>query len=405
MSFLKSIVKTAGKGIKGAAKGVKGVAKVTAKVTVHASGISAINKAGKKVGKVVKKVPIIGKPLSTVVNITTAPTRLTQSVLSGERIDKAALGSLKQSVRDVKEVAPYAQMVISCVPGIGTGVAAGLAAGLALAEGQPITAAIQAGVLGAIPGGPLAKSAANIAIAVAQKKPIDKIAIAALPLTPDQKKAVEIAVSSAKDLAAGKRVDKIILARAEGQLPREVRSALNIGLAIGHGQSLQKAIVKEVKPAALNLLKQNGIAVLKVNSVMRAGLTTLKTQPQKSGFQVGTAISRFAVKPVEVVAIRQKLTAPQKIGFDLALAAHAGAVQQAPPPAVKANPTAAFAFNATNGAQVTAPATQNTIVTVLASKPATQAGVQLAVTSTPSSTAASKGFWHRVMVILGLAKE
>jgi len=118
---------------------------------------SAAKTAGREVGKVVKpiqtavgdvsneigKVPVVGGLLQGVFDITYHatmwPAELAVAVvIDGKRIDQAVLDDIKHQVRSFQQVAPYAQMVISVVPGIGPGVSAALSAGLALAEGQSI---------------------------------------------------------------------------------------------------------------------------------------------------------------------------------------------------------------------------------------------------------------------------
>jgi hypothetical protein len=388
VSFLKSFVKTAGKGIKGAAK-----------VGGYVTLVTPTAKVSKVASKHLKKVPVVGKPLSAVVNLYTAPQQLAQRIISGERIDKATLNSLRQSVRDVREVAPYVQLVISTVPGIGTGMSAGLAAGLALAEGQPITAAIQAGVLGAIPGGAVAKSVASVSLDIAQKKPLNVVVLNALPLPADQKAAVQIVAKGLGEIAQGKSPNKVAIAAAEQKLPKDLRDAIAIGTAVGYCSTAQKAKQEKVSPAILKTLQVNGKAVLAVNSTMRAGQQTLKTVAQKTGFEVGTAMTRFKVSPIEATVIRGKLNAEQKKGFDLAAAAHIGAASAKPPPAAQ-TAAAKFAFNATVGAQALAAPAQNLIVTGLANDASTRTGVQLAVTAAPLQ---KKSFWRRVLIALGLA--
>jgi hypothetical protein len=422
MAFLKSLVRTAGHGIKGAAKIAVSPVTITKDVTsgknvgkvlmgqtknvgeVAHAYLTVVTAPGKATAQVVGKVPIVGKPFKSLVNIAQAPFALTDSIIQGERIDRAVLNNLKQQVEDVKEVGPYAQMVVSLVPGVGTGISAGLGAGLALADGQPITAAIKAGVEGALPGGPAVKMAFNVAVAVAEKKPLDKIAIAALPIPDSQKKAIEIALTTTKDLAAGKRIDKIAFARVQEQIPKELKPAVNIGIAIGHGQSLQKAAIANLKPMVLEKLQADGTAILKVNPTMNAGYATLKDAHAKAGFAVGTAFTRFQVTPLEAVAVRAKLTGPQRKGFDMAVAGHIGAVEQGPPKATKGNPAAAFAFNATVGAQTLTSANQLTLINTLAGQAATREGVTLAATLSGSKPQARKTFWRRVFEALGLVK-
>jgi hypothetical protein len=434
MSFLKSIVRTAGRGVKKvgktAGKGVKAVGrtakrgiKLTGKVvTLDVKGVvkdtrglakDAVRSAAtvsRGVKNTVGKVPIIGKPLSSVYRLTIGmPYEVADSVVSGERLDKVAIGTLKKSLQDVKDVAPYAQTVVSMVPGIGAGISAGIGAGLALASGQPITEALKAGVLAAVPGGALGKSVADVSFAVIQKKPLDAALMAAVPLSKDQKHALSVVLSGAKGIAEGKRIDKVALETAQKQLPPDVMKAAKIGVALSQGKNLQAVVKANVKPAILKDLEKKGRQIVSVNPVVRAGFASLKDPHQKAGFSVGSAISRFQVSPNDVVAIRAKLTPPQKKGFDMALAAHVGAVTSA----AEGVKTAAeqFAFNATVGAAELPKGNQKALVDVLAADTATRAGMNLAVNAhlaTPNVeftlTTAKKTFWRRVAEWLGIAK-
>lgn len=412
MSFLKSIVKAAGKGFK-----------TVSKYTGTTAVLSVAYKGTKGVGKLAGKIPVVGKPLKAIVNLGGAPVALAHSITQGERLDRAVLNNIKAQVRDVKTVGPYAQMVVSLVPGVGSVVAGGLAAGLALADGQPIDAAIKAGVVGALPGGPLAKSAFNVSVAIVQKKSIDKIAIAALPIPDSQKKAVTIVLTAASDLAKGKRVNKVALAAAQKALPAELAKSLTVGIAIAQGANLQKAMLQNVTPAVLIKLAGQGGAVIAVNSALKAGYTTFKDKLGQSGYAVGVAVSRFQVTPAEVVSIRNKLKPAQKKGFDTALAAHIGNVRNKAPKTIRKNPRAMFAFNAAVGAQAMTKSNQKAVVKQIVKNPQARAAVMAAinagpkvalnVTVTPGADPGpisylkpvKKSFWHRLLVALGFAKE
>jgi hypothetical protein len=83
-------------------------------------------------------------------------------------------------IRSARHVLPYAQTVVSFVPGLGTGVSAALGAAQVLADGRPISDIAVAAVRGAIPGGPLAQSAFDVAWNVAKGRRIDTSVLAAL---------------------------------------------------------------------------------------------------------------------------------------------------------------------------------------------------------------------------------
>lgn len=206
------------------------------KAVKSASG--AVGSVGSKLGKI----PIVGKGLKGTFALTIgAPFQVANAVASGQRIDKVALGHLTSQIGAIRDVAPYVQTIVSVVPGVGQGVSGAIAASLALANGKPITSALKEAVKGSLPGGPLAKAAFDLGEAAVQGKPIDAIALAALPIPDAQKKMVAQGLQTAKDLAHGKRLDAALMNTALAALPPEARKAVTVGIALGHGQVLQAA--------------------------------------------------------------------------------------------------------------------------------------------------------------------
>jgi len=121
----------------------------------------AVKSAGKAVGSVasaaggaVKSLPVVGKPISAAYGVTVGPqVKFFESVAKGKRIDRAAYDGFKSGVKSQQEAAPYAAMIASNVPGIGTGIAAAIAGANALSKGQRIDTAVISGVRAAVPGG------------------------------------------------------------------------------------------------------------------------------------------------------------------------------------------------------------------------------------------------------------
>jgi hypothetical protein len=229
-------------------KAVSGaVKKVVPKAIQRAA--SKVVRTAKRAVSAVSRVPVLGSVLQAAANVTRAgaglmllPAVAATQLLDGKRIDRIAIDSLKRSVRDARTVAPYVQTVISVVPGVGTGISAGLGGALALAEGQSITAALEQAVKSSIPGGPLAQAAFSVASGVMQGKPLDQVALNALPLGAAEKSALSRGLLAAKALASGKRVDQVLLDQALRSLPPTVQKAVQIGTAIGHAKNLQGAL-------------------------------------------------------------------------------------------------------------------------------------------------------------------
>jgi hypothetical protein len=132
-------------------------------------------------------------------------------VLRGDNLIKATKMAVKAGVADAREALRLAAMVAPFIPGIGTGVGAALGAADALANGQPITQALIAGVRGAIPGGVIAQAAFD----------------------------------TAAQLAQGKRLDQALLTAARNRLPPgPAQAAFDTGLAIAQGKKLQDAALQ-----------------------------------------------------------------------------------------------------------------------------------------------------------------
>lgn len=377
--FLKSIVRTAGRGI--------------------GSGIHLVAKGATGVANLTGKVPLIGPGLKGVFNLANAPLNFADRVAKGDRIDRAMLNNLKQQVRDVKAVAPYAQMVVSVVPGIGTGISGAISGGLALASGQPIDEAIVKAVQGSVPGGPIGQAVFKTSVAIAKGEKVTTAAMSVLPLNADQKKALQLVTNAASDLAKGKNINSTLVKAAKASLPADAQKALDIGVALGHAQQLQRVAVKNVNPDKLADLANTGLGIVKINKTLQAGFDAQTTEG-KRGFCIGVSVSRHQVKPITVVAIRGTLKGPAKKGFDMALAAHVGAVAQAIPKEIAKDPAKAFGFVAGMGAKTLTKPNQVALMKALAVNPPTRSGVSVAIQTVPESPLAR--LWKLILSKLGL---
>lgn len=292
----------------------KGIAKVA---KVAATPITApVNLTSKVLGKV----PVIGGVVKAVNRVALMPITATQQVLEGGRIDKVVLNNLKQTLKDIKTVGPWAQTVLSFVPGVGTGMAAAIGAGLALAEGQSISQAMVSAVKGSLPGGAASQAAFSVAESAIQGKPIDQIALSALPIPDQQKKLLAQGLAAAKDIAAGKNVASSIADRAIQSLPPQYAKAVQIGLAVGRAKSLQGAL----KAGASGAVSLGGAALIKsgakqMNPVMKAvsKMGTSKAAIQKA---VGAAQAIKNGSPVLGRALNAAVSnfrqgSPEHLGF------------------------------------------------------------------------------------------
>lgn len=381
--WLKKVVRTAGKPIKKVAKVVGKPVKLAAK-------------AGRSVGRQLRKVPVVGGGLKGVFDLTlNAPFQVAGRIANGERIDKVALNTLRDRVRSVQAVAPYAQTVISIVPAIGPGINAGLGAGLALAAGQPISAALAAGVKSALPGGPLAASIFEASKAVVEGKPFNQIVLSTIPLDGNAKRGLAMALDVSSRLARGQRVDKALLAQADGALkllPIDARKALSVGAAIGEAQKLQKIALSKVSAKGLTDLARGGRNLINASPVLRSAASVLKTSGARDGYAVGVSVMNTQrPQPFHVAAIRNRLNLTQRAGFDMAVAAHAGMVKSRTV-ALPSNATASqrLGYYVARGLPNTVNAPR--IITAVRKNPATKAGANAAVRDIQAT---QPGLWER----------
>lgn len=246
-----------------------------------------VNLANKAIAAV-EKVPVLGQVLDVTMAVT--PVGMVRNIASGARIDKALVKTLTDRVQAVHEVAPYAAMVASFVPGIGSGVAAALAAADALSQGRSIDDAALAAVRNAIPGGQIAQAAFDMATKVAK----------------------------------GENVGTAALETARAQLPPGAQQAFDVGVAMIAGKKIQDVLVTAVSsfaPAQLQSIMASGAQALAATKGLGAIASQIATDPlAKNGFQLGAGLlAQKSINEPAVRAVRSKLTGSALAGFDAAL--------------------------------------------------------------------------------------
>jgi hypothetical protein len=365
------------------------------------SGVKVVTSPIGAIGKEIKKIPVVGGALSATYNLTlNAPFKVAHNIADGKRLDRVAVGHFKGQLADAKTVAPYAQTVVSFVPGVGQGISAAIGTGLALSEGRPLSEALVAAIKGAVPGGPIAQSAFSIAASAAQGKPIDQIALSALPISDAQKTALLTVTNLGRDLAAGKRVDESVFNRVKSLLPTELGAALNTGIAVGKGKSLQDSVVKNMSPVILKSLAVTGKDIASKNAVFNAGQSILKSQPAVSaGYNVGIAFASKKVRPIDMIAVRKKLTGAQKKGFDMALSAHVGMVTRPPSTSGKHDPKAQFGYYVTHGMRQATPKHKTAMMREIVKEPIARTGAVAAIKEVQWTVAP---WWKRILSELGI---
>lgn len=249
-SFIKKAVsnvakKVVPKAIRNAAAKVANIAKKATLTTLRYA-----MKPAELVARATRNIPVLGTITRAGGVLANLPAHAASDLVSGRRLDHIAVGQFKDALGATRELAPYVQTVVSFVPGLGTGISAGIGGALALAEGKPITEALISAAKSSLPGGPAAQAAFNVAHSIAQHKPLDQIALAALPISDSAKRALVIGLGAAKDLAAGKRVDHVLLDNATKALPPTLQKAVQVGVALGHAKTLQGALGAAAQGAA-----------------------------------------------------------------------------------------------------------------------------------------------------------
>jgi hypothetical protein len=331
------------------------------------------------IGHAIDQIPIVGGPLSSLFDasfhLVMEPTLMLASVASGQRIDRAILGTISDTVKSVKNSAQYVQMVVSFVPGIGTGIGAALGGGLALASGQPIDKALIATVSGAIPGGALAAAALNMAdegvrSAIDHTK-LDLGGLAStamgaaasiLPVIGPAKDALMAGVNMAGQLAAGKPVDAALSQAAIAALPMDpsakasLSDASGIASDLSHGKPLDGALLSHIGSIAGDLPLPDGVKqqlekATKSGASVIPGVDAAKAMASTLASAVGNKLLNVGTKdlPPEVVhAIQIGMTTgnavvQQNKRLDQLTHGLSGKLIQAGIDLAKANPTVAEA--------------------------------------------------------------
>jgi hypothetical protein len=305
----------------------------------------AVTSATGAVTGLITKIPIVGAPLHTVMsaayNATMSPLRNTvDAAIHGRRLDRAIMATLHDEVKSVKDVAPYAKMVLQAT-GVGAGITGALAMGSAIANGQRLDKALVAGAINAMPGGAMAQAAASAAYegvkaaATGAKLDISHISgtlLNSLPIPPAAKEALMAGTAATGAVVGGKSLTTAIsdatLKQAMAQLPPDVAKAYHAGLAMGTAAVAQAHRATElVSPAVVNKLVESGIQAAK--AVPALGEARKLAGTGTRGFDLAQGLLGQHSKTFDIIHLRESLTNPaDQKGFDIALAAKIGLVTQ-----------------------------------------------------------------------------
>jgi hypothetical protein len=255
-------VQDVGKGVAAVAKPIAPIVASAAKIASHATPLGLVARSAYgAVSAALRGQNVFMGALDGAAGsiIAAALVKVGVGALRGENLLKAAKLAAKGGIDDAKEAVRFAAMVAPFVPGIGTGVGAALGAADALANGQPITQALVAGVRGSIPGGAIAQAAFDTAAQLVQGKRIDQALLTAarnqLPPGP-----VQAAFDTSLALAQGKKLQDAVLTGAGRLLPASPYSADAVSFARRAlaGENLGHAALSTAGNAVLRRVQQQG---------------------------------------------------------------------------------------------------------------------------------------------------
>lgn len=342
-------------------------------------GIDALGHVGQQGLDLVGKIPVIGKPLEAIYDIQLKPFELAAQIASGKNVGQTALNGLKQTVADVRTAAPLIQSVIAAIPAVGPVASGMISAALAIAEGQPLDGVLEAGLVGAVPGGALAASAYNLGKAVVQGKASNPAAMisavlnsaasaAGVQLPPGAAGVVAAGIGTTAALAKGEKPDQALIQNAmpalgavgpqiqtlvnQGHLedaankimsaipeslkalPKSVGDslghALRAGGAVGIGQQLQSSM----KSALSSKMAQLAIPASVLTPPELAMMNSLP-QDERTGFAVGINVKNCKSSQFQIAIIRTLLgNSREQDGYDVAISMQIGQATSKPPAAV-----------------------------------------------------------------------
>lgn len=232
------------------ARAVGKTASTVASPVTSAANAFAKTGVGRGIGKIAKAGYGAYRTVSSLNPAYALANRALEGVASGERVDRAALAASREWLHAAAQGASF-------VPGLGTSLSVALNAADALADGKPITEAMISAARSALPGGAMAQrafdSAAAAAKALAAGKRLDQAALeAARAQLPAQAKA---AFDTGLALARGQSLQKAILGAALAQAgkylpPNQVSDlALRSARDIAAGKSLKDVAMGVAKGA------------------------------------------------------------------------------------------------------------------------------------------------------------
>lgn len=307
-------------------------------------------------GSIASHIPVVGKPFHSALDATiTGPLQTADAISKGARVDHAVISGIKIQAKGVKDIAPYAQMVLHQVPGVGLGVDTAIAAGSALAQGKRIDNALVEGVLSNVP--------ANMKDVVKQGYTMASTALS------DNRAAMNDVLN---------------------KLAPDAKKVFQSGMALGHGKRLQDVLVKAAtSPATILNLKSAATAKISQDPVLSAGNLVLTDNDINHGYQVAIGTFAHDTQSAAIDAIRKTLSGNALQGFNIGMAVHVGmALHKAP---IGMAPREQFGYFAVYGMQTATPDQKTLMLNTVSHDNSARTGVTCAIGELKAT-----GWWPRI---------
>lgn len=283
-----------------------------------------LKKVHKTTTGALKKIPVVGAPLTAVWNLTPIGATykvvdLAGKICDGERIDKAVYESFKNHVKDIRTVAPYVLAIVG-TPALGAGAEALFAGANALAKGMQVAKPVVDGVRQELGKSPAALKAFDTTVGV-----FDGVASLG-SVDPGITKAVGI-MKGTMEGKAGTGLDAVLAA-----MPKDEAKGVKTALTMLATRKIQEGTRKASALSVPMFFKAGNLAKEK-DSVLKLAHQELRHKPEvQKGFNVAVGLLSYKANPTAIIAARDALEPEQRKGFDIGSSIRVGQLSQPLPP-------------------------------------------------------------------------
>lgn len=290
------------------------------------------------VGEGIGSIPVLGDLLGVVWSGATSPVAIAKNIANGVPIDQVALKAFERELANIKKAAPYAQTVISFVPGIGPVASGAISAGIAMANGQPIDEILIAGAKGAIPGGPLAAAAFEASVGAIQGKSIEEIGIGTVSnlgqavgvkLPEDAERYLAAGLQVAKGVAQGENVQTAIVSEAIEQLPPQARDAAKAAQQVSNGAALSDILLENgLNRASERVSAQFGAERFTAKALNKTTVNRMVSRDQTNKMLQGDRLGAHTVSYTAAAKRKNEIRKAMKDAIQAGIAMGSGAYYQ-----------------------------------------------------------------------------